>query len=135
MNAGSVPGSAAFEVLSQSTTKSYNETFRYLAERFNPCHGNLCDNPLPLPMTRFPKPFRQAFSSIWALSSSKGVEMILLLLVVSASANYNYGHFYHLPTYDDYYGGYYGHLYGGYGQDRDTYTPSVGLSASGYALM
>ncbi|GBN67601.1 hypothetical protein AVEN_105655-1 [Araneus ventricosus] len=36
-----------------------------LAERFNPCHGNLCDNPLPLPTTRFPKPFRQAFSAIW----------------------------------------------------------------------
>ncbi|GBM50897.1 hypothetical protein AVEN_127708-1 [Araneus ventricosus] len=53
------------EVLSQSTTKSYNEPFRYLAERFNPCHGNLCDNPLPLPTTRFPKPFRQAFFAIW----------------------------------------------------------------------
>ncbi|GBM23179.1 hypothetical protein AVEN_147093-1 [Araneus ventricosus] len=38
----------------------------YLAERFNPCHGNLCDNPLPLPTTRFPKPFRQAFFAIWA---------------------------------------------------------------------
>ncbi|GBO39127.1 hypothetical protein AVEN_166562-1, partial [Araneus ventricosus] len=39
----------------------------YLAERFNPCHGNLCDNPLPLPTTRFPKPFRQAFFAIWVL--------------------------------------------------------------------
>ncbi|GBM55194.1 hypothetical protein AVEN_182146-1 [Araneus ventricosus] len=37
----------------------------YLAERFNPCHGNLCDNPLPLSTTRFPKPFRQAFFAIW----------------------------------------------------------------------
>ncbi|GBM00887.1 hypothetical protein AVEN_257390-1 [Araneus ventricosus] len=37
----------------------------YLAERFNPCHGNLCDNPLPLPTTRFRKPFRQAFFAIW----------------------------------------------------------------------
>ncbi|GBN47586.1 hypothetical protein AVEN_216233-1 [Araneus ventricosus] len=37
----------------------------YLAERFNPCHGNLCDNPLPLLTTRFPKPFRQAFFAIW----------------------------------------------------------------------
>ncbi|GBO45966.1 hypothetical protein AVEN_219569-1, partial [Araneus ventricosus] len=36
-----------------------------LAERFNPCHGNLCDNPLHLPTTRFPKPFRQAFFAIW----------------------------------------------------------------------
>ncbi|GBO45360.1 hypothetical protein AVEN_90356-1 [Araneus ventricosus] len=25
-----------------------SEPFRYLAERFNPCHGNHCDNPLPL---------------------------------------------------------------------------------------
>ncbi|GBN05939.1 hypothetical protein AVEN_205985-1 [Araneus ventricosus] len=41
------------------------EPFRYLAERFNPCHGNLCDNPLPLLTTRFPKPFRQAFLAIW----------------------------------------------------------------------
>ncbi|GBM67073.1 hypothetical protein AVEN_195851-1, partial [Araneus ventricosus] len=30
-----------------------------------PCHGNLCDNPLPLPMTRFPKPFRQAVFAVW----------------------------------------------------------------------
>ncbi|GBN74754.1 hypothetical protein AVEN_118311-1 [Araneus ventricosus] len=37
-----------------------------LAERFNPCHGNLCDNPLPLLTTRFPKPFRQAFLAVWA---------------------------------------------------------------------
>ncbi|GBN04401.1 hypothetical protein AVEN_217185-1 [Araneus ventricosus] len=50
--------------LSQSTTKSYNEPFRYLAERFNPCDGNFCDNPLPLLKTRFPKPFRQAFFAI-----------------------------------------------------------------------
>ncbi|GBN60245.1 hypothetical protein AVEN_255461-1, partial [Araneus ventricosus] len=41
------------------------EPFRYLAKRFNPCHGNLCDNPLPLPTTRFPKSFRQAFFAIW----------------------------------------------------------------------
>ncbi|GBN72189.1 hypothetical protein AVEN_87395-1 [Araneus ventricosus] len=40
------------------------EPFRYLAERFNPCHGNLCDNPLPLLTTRFPKPFRQAFQNL-----------------------------------------------------------------------
>ncbi|GBM87515.1 hypothetical protein AVEN_200684-1 [Araneus ventricosus] len=61
MNAGSSPSSEEFEVLSQSTTKSYkkpsslltSEPFRYLAERFNPCHGNLCDNPLPLPTTDF----------------------------------------------------------------------------------
>ncbi|GBM64205.1 hypothetical protein AVEN_159589-1 [Araneus ventricosus] len=39
--------------------------FRYLAERLNPCHGNLCDNHLPLLTTRFPKPFRQAFFAIW----------------------------------------------------------------------
>ncbi|GBN67248.1 hypothetical protein AVEN_187322-1 [Araneus ventricosus] len=52
-------------------------------------------------------------------------QQILILLVVSASTNYNYGYFYLLPTYEDYYGGYYGHLYGGYGQDRHTYTPSV----------
>ncbi|GBM73914.1 hypothetical protein AVEN_231689-1, partial [Araneus ventricosus] len=44
---------------------------------------------------------------------------ILLLLVVSASANYNYGHFYLLPTYEDYYGGYYGHHYGGYNGHHD----------------
>nr|GBO39462.1 hypothetical protein AVEN_75044-1 [Araneus ventricosus] len=37
----------------------------YLVERFNPCHGNLCDNPLPLLTTRFPKPSRQAFFAIW----------------------------------------------------------------------
>ncbi|GBN58500.1 hypothetical protein AVEN_110794-1 [Araneus ventricosus] len=129
MNAGSIPGSAAFEVLSHSTTKSYNETFRYLAERFNPCHGNLCDNPLPLPTTRFPKPFRQAFSSIWALSSSKGLEMILILLVVSASANYNYGYLYLRPTYEDYYRGYYGHHYGGYGQKINTNSAVAVLSS------
>ncbi|GBN33343.1 hypothetical protein AVEN_51385-1, partial [Araneus ventricosus] len=40
------------------------EPFRYLAERFNPCHGNLCDNPLPLLTRRFPKPFRQASFAI-----------------------------------------------------------------------
>ncbi|GBN30884.1 hypothetical protein AVEN_132454-1, partial [Araneus ventricosus] len=43
------------------------EPFLYLAERFNPCHGKLCDNPLPSPTTRFPKPFRQAFFAIWAV--------------------------------------------------------------------
>ncbi|GBM53025.1 hypothetical protein AVEN_265980-1 [Araneus ventricosus] len=43
-----------------------SEPFRYLAEMFNPCHGKLCDNPLPLLTTRFPKPFRQAFFVIWA---------------------------------------------------------------------
>ncbi|GBM74770.1 hypothetical protein AVEN_225108-1 [Araneus ventricosus] len=41
-----------------------SETFSYLSERFNPCYGNLCANPLPLPTTRFPKPFRQAFFTI-----------------------------------------------------------------------
>ncbi|GBN44039.1 hypothetical protein AVEN_95096-1 [Araneus ventricosus] len=51
--------------------------------------------------------------------------LILLLLVVSASAYYNYGHLYLLPTYEDYYGGYYGHQYGGYNQSRHTSTPSV----------
>ncbi|GBM77882.1 hypothetical protein AVEN_32904-1 [Araneus ventricosus] len=42
-----------------------SKPFRYLAERVNPCHGNLSDNSLPLPSTRFPKPFRQAFFAIW----------------------------------------------------------------------
>nr|GBM92691.1 hypothetical protein AVEN_193374-1 [Araneus ventricosus] len=46
------------------------DPFRYLAGRFNPCHGNLCDNPLPLPTTRFPKPFRQAFITIWGYFSN-----------------------------------------------------------------
>ncbi|GBN63265.1 hypothetical protein AVEN_176496-1 [Araneus ventricosus] len=49
-----------------------NKPFRYLAERFNPCHGNLCDNPLPLLTARFPKPFRQAFFATWAGSSFLG---------------------------------------------------------------
>ncbi|GBM06220.1 hypothetical protein AVEN_269623-1 [Araneus ventricosus] len=44
------------------------EPFNYLPERFNPCHGNFCDNSLPLPTTRFPKPSRQAFFAIWALA-------------------------------------------------------------------
>ncbi|GBM74199.1 hypothetical protein AVEN_104819-1 [Araneus ventricosus] len=43
---------------------SDSEPFRYLAERFNSCQGYLCDNPLPLPTARFPKPFRQAFFAI-----------------------------------------------------------------------
>ncbi|GBN26953.1 hypothetical protein AVEN_207966-1 [Araneus ventricosus] len=42
-----------------------SEPFRYLAERFNPCHGNLCDKTLPLLTTRFPKPFRQDFFAVW----------------------------------------------------------------------
>ncbi|GBM34412.1 hypothetical protein AVEN_124101-1 [Araneus ventricosus] len=41
--------------------------FRYLAERFNPYHGNHCDNPLLLLTTRLPKPFRQAFFAVWAV--------------------------------------------------------------------
>ncbi|GBL72019.1 hypothetical protein AVEN_115050-1 [Araneus ventricosus] len=45
--------------------EAFSNLSAYLAERFNPCHGNLCDNPLPLPTTRFPKPFRQAFFAIW----------------------------------------------------------------------
>ncbi|GBN12350.1 hypothetical protein AVEN_86980-1, partial [Araneus ventricosus] len=44
-----------------------SEPFHYLAERLNPCHGNLCDNPLPLSTTRFPKSFRKAFFAIWVV--------------------------------------------------------------------
>ncbi|GBO32363.1 hypothetical protein AVEN_125989-1 [Araneus ventricosus] len=40
-------------------------TFPYLDKRFNPCHGYLCDNSLPLLTTRFPKPFRQASFAVW----------------------------------------------------------------------
>ncbi|GBM88401.1 hypothetical protein AVEN_149454-1 [Araneus ventricosus] len=43
-------------------------TFRCLAEMFNPCHGNLYDNTLPLLTPRFPKPFRQAFFAIWEMA-------------------------------------------------------------------
>ncbi|GBL55560.1 hypothetical protein AVEN_122499-1 [Araneus ventricosus] len=64
LNSSSIPGPDQCAVLSHSTTKSYNEPFRYLAERFNPCHGNLCDKPLSLPTARFPKPFGQAFFAI-----------------------------------------------------------------------
>ncbi|GBO41543.1 hypothetical protein AVEN_201428-1 [Araneus ventricosus] len=52
-----------------SETIAASEPFRNLSERFNLCHGNLCDNPLPLLMTRFPKPFRQAFFAIWKVLS------------------------------------------------------------------
>ncbi|GBM75204.1 hypothetical protein AVEN_127266-1 [Araneus ventricosus] len=55
-------------------TSALAKPFHYLAERFNPCHGNLCDNPLPLPTTKFPKPFRQAFFAIWAATDDDGEE-------------------------------------------------------------
>ncbi|GBM06661.1 hypothetical protein AVEN_190879-1 [Araneus ventricosus] len=69
---------ACNESLGKSYSKPYrkpcflltSEPFRYLAERFNPCHGNLCGNPLPLLATRFPKPFRRAFFAIWGGGSS-----------------------------------------------------------------
>ncbi|GBO12318.1 hypothetical protein AVEN_152732-1 [Araneus ventricosus] len=53
---------------------SRREPFRYLAEWFNPFHGNPCDNPLPLLTTRLPKPFRQAFFAIWVSDPSSESE-------------------------------------------------------------
>ncbi|GBN81639.1 hypothetical protein AVEN_110753-1 [Araneus ventricosus] len=57
------------EVSTTSPRKPFRKPFpqklTYLDEKFNPCHGNLCDNLLPLPTTRFPKPFGQAFFAIW----------------------------------------------------------------------
>ncbi|GBN61114.1 hypothetical protein AVEN_61104-1 [Araneus ventricosus] len=53
-----------------------SEPFRYLAERFNPCHGNLCDNPLSLPTTRLPKPFRRAFFAVWDSGTPVGLEEV-----------------------------------------------------------
>ncbi|GBM36371.1 hypothetical protein AVEN_176066-1 [Araneus ventricosus] len=68
----------ALNNLLKSLGKSYkkscflltSEPFRYLAERSNPFHGNLCDNPLPLSTTRFPKSFIQAFFARWGHKSN-----------------------------------------------------------------
>ncbi|GBM79968.1 hypothetical protein AVEN_122558-1 [Araneus ventricosus] len=44
-------GAADYAQIAKKVAES--EPFRYLADRFNPSHGNLCDNPLPLLTTRF----------------------------------------------------------------------------------
>ncbi|GBN76231.1 hypothetical protein AVEN_264023-1 [Araneus ventricosus] len=88
--------------LIQGPSEGYKLAFKYLSRRL---------------------PLKRPAVDILPVSSMQ--YLVLLLLAASASANYNYGHLYLLPTYKDYYGGYNGHHYGAYGQDRGTYTPSV----------